>query len=57
MSVLACRLNIKSADYKANTKSQIQHKNNTYTQKTPNKQKIYNVKHYKNVLGQSPKKY
>jgi hypothetical protein len=57
--VLACRLNIKSANYKANTKSQIPNKNNTYTQKTPNKQnkKYDKVKHYKNVLGQSPKKY
>ena len=38
-----CRINSTSAYYKASTKSQIQHKNSTNTQKTLNRQNKNNM--------------
>ena len=53
--VLTCRLNSTSAYYKANIKTQIQHKNGTNTQKQstkPTKHKQYITrKQFKKLLG------
>jgi hypothetical protein len=54
--LLTCRLNSKNAYYKASTKTQIQHKNNTNnTKQTLNKQtkEKYYRKRYIKVLGQN----
>jgi hypothetical protein len=54
--LLTCRLNSTSAYYKASTKTKIQHKNSTNTQKQNTKQTQKNMteKNVNEVMGQKP---
>jgi hypothetical protein len=56
--LLTCRLNSRSANYKASTKTEIKHKNSTNTQKQNTKQAKQNntaeKSNIEEVLGQKP---